>query len=173
MSTHVPTIRTTVAGALHHCRGVAIRLGLVTLLGATLPVQALGLCAAPPVPESRTETFDARLFGAAGTDLSVAGRARLNEFVQGLSTASLEAIVISLPVPAGRTDIEAEARARLRANTLRLQLVAQGVPREHIYLERREARVPAEVALAAPLVVETVGAWPRQAALHRGWRCLG
>jgi hypothetical protein len=128
--------------------------GLLLGLGAVLPAHALGVCSAPPVPESRTVTFEPTLFGSGGAELSAAGRAKVNGFVQGLAPATLEAVVISVPVPAGQADVTAQARARLRANALRLQLVAEGVPRDQIYLEQREARVPAHVAMAAPLVVE-------------------
>ncbi len=145
---------------------------LSLLLGTAMPARALGICNAPPLPESRTVGFEATMFQQGTADLSAAGRARIGAYAQGLAPASLEAVVISVPAPAGPGQASAQALARLRANAVRMQLVADGVPREQIYLEQREARVPAAVALAAPLTIETVGAWPRQAALHRGWRCM-
>ncbi len=142
------------------------------LLTLAMPARALGVCSAPPMPESRSTAFASTLFRPGAADLSPAGRARIGQFVQGLAPATLEAVVISVPAPAGAGEAAAQALARLRANAVRMELVAEGVPRESIYLEQRESRVPAAVALAAPLTIETVGAWPRQAALHRGWRCM-
>ncbi|HSW04583.1 OmpA family protein [Aquabacterium sp.] len=140
--------------------------------GTSLPSQALSVCAAPPLPESRASAFDARLFQHDGTDISASGRSQLSAYAQALESATLEVVVITVPVPV-LTDTEMPRElAQQRAEALRQQLAQRGVPRERIYVEQRSTTLPPRVARDAPVVIETIAAWPRMAATGRGWRCV-
>jgi len=153
------------------------RLACGLALGATLlawqpAAQALAMCAAPAVAESHSATFDARIFDPAGAGLSLVGRAELAGFARQLDPQALEVVIVSVPVGVIADDSQSTSQAQQRAEQVRNQLARSGVARERIYVEQRRMAVPARVAAQAPVVIETVGAAPRHAALARGWRCL-
>lgn len=154
------------------------RLALAGLLAAGLgaglasPAAALTMCAAPPLAESRSIAFDARIFEPGGSALSVAGRGELVGFARQLDPQALEVVIVSVPVGAIGDDAQAAGLAAERAEVVRAQLARGGVARERIYVEQRRLAVPARLAAQAPVVVETVGAAPRHAAFARGWRCM-
>ena len=148
----------------------AVILGLAC--ATALPAQALGVCANPPLAESRHVVFSPPLFDARSRDLSGEGQSALEDFAQTLQQAQLEALVVSVPVPAA-ADAAALALARQRGEAVRDALVRQGVAPGHIYLEQRRSPAGAAAADRTPLVIETVAAWRRPAALARGWRCVG
>ncbi|MBI5258221.1 MAG: OmpA family protein [Burkholderiales bacterium] len=144
-----------------------------TLLCATLaaaslalPVEAIGICAAPPAPESRSAVFDGGLFERGQARLSAGGRAQLAALAQALDAAALEVVVVSVPAhtPGPR------ALARQRAEVVRWQLAQHGLPRERIYVEQRGMH--GAVAQPVPVLVEAIALWPRQLATHHGWRCV-
>jgi OmpA family len=140
----------------------------------SLSSQALSVCAAPPLPESRASAFDARLFQQDGADISAKGRSQLSAYAQALEAATLELVVITVPVPVpvlADTEVPRDL-AQQRAEALRQQLMRQGVPRERIYVEQRSTTLPPQQALNAPVLIETIAAWPRIAATGRGWRCV-
>lgn len=143
------------------------------MAGAWGQAQALGVCAAPPMPESRASSFDARLFEPNGADLSLSGQSQLAAFARALEPASLEVVVIAVPTSVwGDTDTPLEL-ARQRADTVRKLLMKRGVPRERIYIEQRSTTLPARLAMEKPLVLETIAAWPQHTvAGARGWRCI-
>lgn len=140
--------------------------------GAVLPAQALSICAAPPQPESRAEAFDARLFRQDAAELSVRGQSQLSAFAQALDLAAVEVVVVSVPLPVLADAQAPRTLAQQRAEAVRRQLARHGVPRERIYVEQRATTLPAQAAQQAPVVIETIAAWPRHAALARGWRCI-
>lgn len=141
-------------------------------VSTSLSSQALSVCAAPPLPESRASAFDARLFQQDGADISAKGRSQLSAYAQALEAATLELVVITVPVPVlADTEVPRDL-AQQRAEALRQQLMRQGVPRERIYVEQRSTTLPPQQALNAPVVIETIAAWPRVAATGRGWRCV-
>jgi len=148
----------------------ALAAGMVA--GAVTPAQALTACAAPVMPESRSSAFDARLFQRGGADLSISGQAQLSAFAQALTPVALEVVVIAVPAPSVMDTETPQDLAQQRAETVRRQLMNRGVPRERIYIEQRKTELPARVAMDAPLVIETIAAWPRQVAMGRGWRCI-
>lgn len=137
-----------------------------------LPAQALGVCATPPLAESRQVAFSPSLFEQGGRALSGEGRSALGDFAQSLQRAQLEALVVSVPVPVA-ADAATLARARQRGEAVRDALVQQGVPPGDIYLEQRRTEASRASADRAAVVIETVAAWRRPAALARGWRCVG
>ena len=141
--------------------------------GAWGSAQALSVCAAPPTPESRASSFDARLFEPNGADLSLSGQSQLAAFAQALEPASLEVVVITVPTSVwGDTETPREL-ARERAETVRKLLMKRGVPRERIYIEQRSTTLSSRIAMETPLVLETIAAWPqRTVAGARGWRCI-
>lgn len=155
---------------LTRCFGVVVA-GLALAAGPS-SAEALALCAAPPVPEARSVAFDARVFERGGTSLSLAGRSELSGFARRLDPHALEVVIVSVPVGTVADDTNAVELARQRGEVVRDQLAREGVLRERIYLEQRRMAVPARVAAQSPMVIETVGAAPRHAALARGWRCL-
>lgn len=138
----------------------------------SLSSQALSVCAAPPLPESRASAFDARLFQHDGADISAKGRSELSAYAQALEAATLELVVITVPVPVLADTEVPRGLAQQRAEALRQQLTRQGVPPERIYVEQRSTTLPPRQALNAPVVIETIAAWPRVAATGRGWRCV-
>jgi type IV pilus biogenesis protein CpaD/CtpE len=142
--------------------------GALAAASLAMPAQAVGLCAAPPGPESRSAAFDERVFQRDAATLSASGRAQFSALAQALEPASLELVVVSVPAdaPAGR------AQALQRAEAVRHQLARSGVPRDRIYVEQRRASTWTPAPPQAPVVVEAIAAWPRQLATSQGWRCV-
>jgi type IV pilus biogenesis protein CpaD/CtpE len=122
--------------------------------------------------EARPAAFDVEaLFARGGTSLTPSGQARLNRFARTLNATEIEVVVISVPQPQGVAAEAWRSTSRERAAAVREHLMQVGIAPQRVYTERRPPPNTTQSA-AAPLVIETVGAWDRQVAGVRGPTCV-